>query len=116
MNFRNWSDGKFDLQIKCASNSLHTKWKIVGGLLGTGIATYLGKGQFKSVPEILYNDLSNEQREDLAAAIRHVVTPQNVMTIAHLVLSFQSNEQLVLMVLNVVRNFLSSEMSMKVLW
>ncbi|CAD6227525.1 GSCOCG00001208001-RA-CDS [Cotesia congregata] len=57
----------------------------IGGLaasLGTAMAM---ERRFKSVPEILRNDLTAKQKNELMKAVRKLLTAKNIMTVAMLI-------------------------------
>ncbi|KAJ8688379.1 hypothetical protein QAD02_024174 [Eretmocerus hayati] len=82
----------------------------IGGSLGTALAYFHGNGKFKSVPEILANDATPQQKEKLADAIRNLVTPENIFTIIQFTAALQNNQFLMEQVIKLVRNFLMSDM------
>ncbi|XP_008555476.1 protein C19orf12 homolog [Microplitis demolitor] len=88
----------------------------VGGLLlgprGIAIASliaglgtsYAMDGEFRSVPDILKNDLTREQQENLANAVRNLLSAKNVMSLAMLMTDKGLQDALV----SLIHNFLKS--------
>ncbi|KAH0564207.1 hypothetical protein KQX54_010222 [Cotesia glomerata] len=69
--------------------------------LGTSFAM---EGQFKPVPEILKNDLTEKQKNELMKAIRNLLTAQNIMTISMLLTERGVLEALVRLISNFLKN------------
>lgn len=69
--------------------------------LGT---SYAMDGEFRSVPDILKNDLTREQQENLANAVRNLLSAKNVMSLAMLMTDKGLQDALV----SLIHNFLKS--------
>ncbi|XP_014206235.1 protein C19orf12 homolog isoform X2 [Copidosoma floridanum] len=82
----------------------------LGGLLGTGLASYHAGGKFKSVPEILAQEATPEQKEKLATALRNLLNAQNIFTVLELAATMQNNRLLMEAVSKVIREFFMSDM------
>ncbi|XP_023246825.1 protein C19orf12 homolog isoform X1 [Copidosoma floridanum] len=83
---------------------------LAGGLLGTGLASYHAGGKFKSVPEILAQEATPEQKEKLATALRNLLNAQNIFTVLELAATMQNNRLLMEAVSKVIREFFMSDM------
>lgn len=67
-------------------------------------------GKFKSVPEILKNEATPEQQERLAHALRNLFSAENILTIAQLIATVESNKFLLDAIGQLVTEFLMSDM------
>ncbi|KAG8034683.1 hypothetical protein G9C98_007759 [Cotesia typhae] len=76
----------------------------IGGILGGLGASFAMEGKFKSVPEILTNDLTAKQKKEMMDAIRKLLTVENIMTVAMLITERGVLEALV----NLISNFLKN--------
>ncbi|XP_008555475.1 protein C19orf12 homolog [Microplitis demolitor] len=56
----------------------------IGSLLGGLGTSYAQHGNFRSVSDILKNDLTQAQRTDLVSSLRNLLTMKNVITLAML--------------------------------
>lgn len=84
--------------------------RISGGLLGTFFASYHANGKFKSVPEILLNEATEEQKEKLATAIRNVLSVENIITLVQFATMIQNDRLLMEAIKTVVQNFIMADM------
>ncbi|XP_034949616.1 protein C19orf12 homolog [Chelonus insularis] len=62
----------------------------LGGIVAGVTASALNEGEFRSVPDILMNDLSEEQTRRLANSIRSLLSQENIMTVAALSMRMMS--------------------------
>ncbi|XP_058798581.1 protein C19orf12 homolog [Phymastichus coffea] len=81
-----------------------------GGLVGTLISSCHANGKFKSVPEILMKDTTQQQKEKLANALRNFLTKENIITIVQLITASQNNPLLLQSIKKIVRDFLMTNM------
>ncbi|XP_058804496.1 protein C19orf12 homolog [Phymastichus coffea] len=81
-----------------------------GGLIGTAAAFSYGHGKFKSVPQVLAQDATPEQREKLAKAIRSILNARNILVVAQFVEAMRTDEKLLQDVKLVIRDFLKKAM------
>lgn len=84
-------------------------------MAGSCLAAYLSQGKFKTVTEIVNEDLTEEQKEKLADEVRKCLTAQNIFTIAEFALRLQSNDLLLEAVVQIVRQFITSDLVMKIM-
>lgn len=75
----------------------------------------MAQGKFKTVPEIINQDLSAEQKEKLADELRKCLTAQNIYTVCEFALRVQSNELLLESIVHIVRQFITSDLAMKIM-
>lgn len=89
----------------------------IGGLLGTLGASYYANGinNFKSIPEILRDDATPEQREKLVIAIKDIMSAENLYTLTAFVAALSNDVMLKETISQVVREFLRSDMGLSVL-
>lgn len=72
-------------------------------------------GKFKSVPDIILNDMTDDHREKLASSLRECLTAKNIYTLAEFIVATQTSGSLVPAVILIVKEFLEYELKMKVL-
>lgn len=81
-----------------------------GGLLGTALASFHANGKFKSVPEILNQEATPEQKEKLARAIRNILKAENITILLNLAITLQANDALRDKILKTVLEFLNNDL------
>lgn len=84
---------------------------ISGGILGAGLGYNYSRGRFKSVPQILVEDATLEQKDRLANAILSLLNEMNIVGIAQLSQALQTNRALVQTVIVTVRKFFEVSMN-----
>ncbi|XP_026673735.1 protein C19orf12 homolog [Ceratina calcarata] len=84
----------------------------VGGIVSSCLAGKASCGQLQSVPYIIMNELTHEQRRELAGRITNLLESQHVTTIRDIVLSASSNADLQAAIVQILIMFLSSELGM----
>ncbi|XP_043472968.1 protein C19orf12 homolog [Leptopilina heterotoma] len=88
---------------------------LIGGVAGSCLAAYLAQNKFKTVPEIFNEDLTDEQKEKLADELRKCLTAQNIFTIVELGLRLQNNDLLMEAIVQIVRQFITSDLALKLM-
>lgn len=87
----------------------------LGGIGGSCLAAYLAQGKYKTVTEIINQDLTEEQKEKLASELRKCLTAQNIFTLVEFALRLQNNALLMDAIVQVVRQFITSDLAMKIM-
>ncbi|KDR15699.1 protein C19orf12 homolog [Zootermopsis nevadensis] len=85
-----------------------------GGVVGGCIAAILSKDKFKSVPQIIMYDMTDNQRERLAASVATVIADFRVEDIALLVPMLLNSPGAKEAVLRSVFTFLQNEMQLQI--
>ncbi|XP_076303326.1 protein C19orf12 homolog [Lasioglossum baleicum] len=86
----------------------------IGGAMSGCIAGYVSYGKYKSVPSILLNETTPEQRNKLSEELFKVVNAKNINTIKEFVFAMNSNKEFTQVIIQLLIMFLSSEMKYKV--
>ncbi|XP_037941551.1 protein C19orf12 homolog [Teleopsis dalmanni] len=81
----------------------------IGGAAG-GIAAYSMSGNFKSLSDIIRNDLTDAQKRELVDRIQTAARGVNAADIAMLAPLILNNSSMQTLVLEVVKNFVTSEL------
>ncbi|XP_015598205.1 protein C19orf12 homolog [Cephus cinctus] len=85
----------------------------IGSTFGGCTASYVLRGTFKSVPQIIKEDLTPEQRKKLAASVQELCSTHNIQTALQLALYLKDDKALLLMVIQLIKTFLESELAVK---
>lgn len=72
-------------------------------------------GQFKSVPEILKNDTTIEQKIKLTNAFRNLLTQENIISIADFALRATNDGNIISLLITLVVKFLQNEMNRRIM-
>ncbi|CAD6227524.1 GSCOCG00001207001-RA-CDS [Cotesia congregata] len=75
----------------------------IGSILGGLGTSFAMEGQFKPVPEILKNDLTEKQKNELMKAVRNLLTAKNIMTLSMLITEKGVLEALVKLIRNLLK-------------
>ncbi|GFG29432.1 hypothetical protein Cfor_02633 [Coptotermes formosanus] len=86
----------------------------VGGIVGGCTAALISKGKFKPVSEVIMNDMTNAQRERLAASVAAVVADLRVEDVVLLLPLLLNNPGAKEAVLRSVFAFLQNEMQLQI--
>lgn len=87
---------------------------LLGSVVGTFIS-YSSSKDFKSVAEILINDLSDEEKNRLCDAVIDVTRSVDLRDVAGLVMLIQTNASIQAMVATAIVRFVTSEMNMTII-
>ncbi|XP_066591919.1 protein Nazo-like [Prorops nasuta] len=91
----------------------------LGGIISSCTASALSYGQFESLPDIIMKDLTQEQRNRLAASVKAKVAQYinmgTIRKIGDLLLQIQNNEMLVAILVQHVGSFLRSELGREIM-
>ncbi|XP_076662028.1 protein C19orf12 homolog [Halictus rubicundus] len=87
----------------------------VGGAMSSCVAGYASYGKFKSVPHILLNETTPEQRKKLSEELSKLVNARNIKTLQDFIFAINNNKTLSQTIVQILIMFLSSEMHYKVL-
>ncbi|XP_012278065.1 protein C19orf12 homolog isoform X2 [Orussus abietinus] len=79
---------------------------ILGGVVSFVMAS-INQGKFRSVADIIKNDLSSDEKEKLAEALRNCLTIRNIVTLQALINNLQSDDALERILEVVVKEFFS---------
>lgn len=91
-----------------------SKGLTIGGLVSSCVAGYMSEGNLKSVPYIICNETTPEQREKLAQLIINLLSSKHITTLRNFILSAHTSEDLVAAIVQILIMFLSSELGMSV--
>lgn len=92
----------------------HKNNLFLGGTVSSVIATYVAQNEFKSVPYIIWNETTPEQRKKLAELIINFLNSKNIKKLTDFVLSIPNNISLQEGLIQILIFFLSSELNMYV--
>ncbi|XP_063983483.1 protein C19orf12 homolog [Diachasmimorpha longicaudata] len=91
-------------------------WGLAFGGTVAGVTTaYKWNGSFRSVPNILLNDLTEVQKNRLATALKRLLTQQNILTAADFALKVATYDSITGLVIPIVRSFLETDMRVTVI-
>lgn len=86
----------------------------VGGILSSIIATYVAQNEFKSVPYVIWNETTPEQRRQLTKLIIDFLNSKHIKTLKDFVLSIPNDTSLQEGLIQILISFLFSELNMYV--
>ncbi|XP_043788163.1 protein C19orf12 homolog [Apis laboriosa] len=86
----------------------------VGGILSSLIATWVAQNEFKSVPYIVWNETTPEQRRKLAKLIIDFLNSKHIKKLKDFVFSIPNDTSLQEGLIQILISFLFSELNMYV--
>ncbi|KAB0790213.1 hypothetical protein PPYR_01560 [Photinus pyralis] len=87
----------------------------IGGTLGSILAAWNGSGKFKSVAEVILEDMTPTQRENLANAIKIALQDVSWEDAVQLTTLIMTNDSLKLLLMNEICKYLKNEMGLRVI-
>ncbi|XP_015108595.1 protein C19orf12 homolog [Diachasma alloeum] len=80
-----------------------------GGTVAGATTAYRMNGKFRSVPDVLLNELSKVQKVRLAMAVKSLLTQQNILTVADFALKVATYDSVIGLVIPIVKSFLETD-------
>ncbi|XP_011314162.1 protein C19orf12 homolog [Fopius arisanus] len=87
----------------------------LGGTLAGATTAYAMNGKFRSVPDVLINELNKAQQLRLALAVKNILTQQNILTIADFALKVATYDSVIGLLIPIVKSFLETDMRATIL-